>query len=314
MSSAQSEPDPARRERRLLLGATEAGERLDAVVAARLGIGRRAATRLLERARHNGRPARKGDRAAVGDELMLPEPGATDGAIDATPRIVRLTEDVAVLDKPAGLASVALAGSDAPSVAAWLAREVPGCSGVGAAGESGLVHRLDTGTSGILLAARNAAAHASLRAQFDRREVEKTYLAIVHGLAPESLTVSADIGQHPKSRRRMRALSGTDPDGRYWRSPASTRVDLLERLGSTSLVRATTRSGVRHQIRVHLAHAGYPLVGDALYGGATFAGIDGHLLHAETIAWCDASTGSRLVDRVPEPAAWSELRRSLRGS
>lgn len=291
----------------------EAGLRVDELLATRLALGRRAAVRIAARALHSGRRARKGDRVRAGDVIELPasedaEPLPAGGA----PHIVRVTRDVVVLDKPAGLASVRVAGSARASAADWLARAFPECAAVGPAGECGLAHRLDTGTSGLLLAARGDHAYRALRAQFDRHAIEKSYLALVAGDVAAPFEVAVAIGQHPKSRRRMRAVEASGRSTvRYAARPAATRVEPVELLGGTTIVRAVTTTGARHQIRVHLAHAGHPLVADALYGGTPRPGIARYFLHAERIRWTDPATGEPADDSAPEPETWAEIRRAL---
>jgi 23S rRNA pseudouridine1911/1915/1917 synthase len=302
---------------RIVVGAAEADLRLDELIAQRLAVGRRAAIRLAARSLRNGRPARKGDRVAEGDEIAVPSATAFPQPSlaadeDRNPRILRLTPEVAVVGKPLGLATVGLLGGAQASLAAWVARELPECAAVGARGECGLVHRLDAGTSGLLLAARTDRAYRALRSQFTRHAVEKTYLAIVEGSPATPLRIDVDVGQHHRSRRRMRAVTDRSPGAaRYVRRPAATVVEVIETLGRASLVRATTSTGARHQVRVHLAYAGHPLVGDVRYGGRAEAGWCGHLLHAESLRWVDPVSGEVALDRLELPHRWSEMRRRL---
>jgi len=285
----------------------EAGERLDAFLATRLGLGRRAASRLAERARINGRRARKGQRLAGGDRVEI-EP-ATEVSADESalaPHVLLEEELLVVLDKPPGLPTVAVRGRDGPSVAAWLTRRLPECAGVGGPGESGIVHRLDTWTSGVLLVARAPAAYQSLRGQFRRHHVEKRYLALVAGDLAEPVVIDAAIGQHQKSRTRVRALPAGE-HARYEATPAETTVAPVRRFGSLTLVEARTDTGARHQIRVHLAFAGHPLVADERYGGAPLEGVPHHLLHAAEVSWRDLRSDERRTIRVEPPSSWQEI-------
>lgn len=297
----------------LVAGASDGGRRLDDFVATALAIGRRAAVRLVERARVNGHAARKGQRLRSGDVVRVPRDAAPDAAATAVPHVVRETRDVLVLAKPPGLPSVALRGGTGDSLAARIAAHFPECAPVGRAGESGLVHRLDTGTSGLLLAARGDAAYASLRDQFRAHAVRKEYLALVAGELRAPLRIDTPIGQHHVSKRRMRAIAHDDRDQRYASRAACTDARPERVLAGATLVRATTTSGARHQIRVHLASAGHPLLGDPLYGDARGPELphDGFLLHACRIDWRDPSTGEATSDVLGPPPAWDEVLAAL---
>ena len=288
--------------KRLVVDEAQAGSRLDAYLASALGLGRAAAARLVGRVRLNGRRAPKGRTVQAGDEILLPGPQTVSSAM---PHLLAHDPDVLVLSKPSGLPSVALVGSEAPAVASWIARTHPECASVGRPGEAGVVHRLDTGTSGVLLVARSALAYASLRDQFDRHAVEKTYIAVVAGHLDRPLEIDVAIGQHKKSRTRVRALE--HPGRRYSVQQAETRVRPVRQIGAFTLVEATTSTGARHQIRVHLAHAGHPLVGDGTYGGPSVHGVDYALLHASQVAWTNPSSGQPEVAEDPLPEAWGPL-------
>lgn len=281
-----------------------AGKRLDAWLGEQLGLGRRAARRLAEGARINGRRAAKGTQVAAHDEVSLAVPRPLGREILDLDLVLASTEDLLVLEKPAGLPSIALPGREGPSLAAWLAAKHPECAPLGSPGESGLVHRLDTDTSGLLLAARTPSAYLALREQFRLHRVEKRYLALVSGALSRAMTCDQPIGQHPKSRRRMRLVTAPSTRARYAAQEAHSLVEPIRSVGPDTLVRVTTRTGVRHQIRVHLAGAGYPLVGDELYGGASRPGLRGHLLHAAELSWQNQD-GSRGEARSRLPLAWS---------
>ncbi len=299
---------------RLVVEDREAGRRLDLWLAERLGLGRRASARLVSRALRNGRPTTKGERVASGDEVLAPVQDSLPGGAAAGATVVRVTSEVLVLAKPAGLASVGVVGRPTPSLAAWVAGQHPECATVGAPGECGLAHRLDTGTSGLVLVARCEHAYRSLRRQFTGHAVEKSYLAVVAGEVRSPVRIAVPIGQHPKSRRRVRAVEKPEARGRYSSRDALTEVEPLRRVGSATLVRATTTSGARHQVRVHLAHVGHPLLGDPLYGGAAQAALPGFLLHAERLCWRDPRSDSRQEDRIEPPDSWAAaLARLARG-
>lgn len=293
----------------LVVDDTHAGRRLDEFLADALSIGRRAATRLAARARVDGRTARKGHRLRGGEVVRVPHATTSGAGADARGglTVVRATPDVLVLDKPAGLPSVALRGAVGDSVAARLANLHPECANVGRPGECGLAHRLDTGTSGLLLAARSDAAHRALRAQFRAHEIEKEYLAVVAGVLRGPIRIDTPIGQHRHAKRRMRAVPDPERASRWVTRPATTEVVPERALGRATLVRARTTTGARHQIRVHLASVGHPLLGDPLYGGEHADALPSFLLHACRVAWRDPASGERAVDEVAPPAEWSAV-------
>jgi len=303
---------PAARTLRLVAGPSDAGRRLDDVLAHALGIGRRAATRLVEDVRVNGRRAGKGVRLAAGDVVVVPEQRELLSRSEEPLDVVRTLDDVLVIAKPAGLPSVALRGARGDSLAARIATRHPECATVGRVGESGLAHRLDTGTSGLLLAARRSAAYAALRADFRAHRVTKEYLVLVGGRVERPTRVTLPVGQHRASRRRMRALA--DPTPRYSAQEAVTEVEPLRVVGRRTLVCARSTTGVRHQIRVHLASVGHPLVNDSLYGGELVPELPGFLLHASALRWRDPATGARQEDALALPEVWSRLLDVLAGS
>jgi 23S rRNA pseudouridine1911/1915/1917 synthase len=307
MSRLQPAPGPAPDGALELVVPAEAhGTRLDVWLARALGLGRRSAARLADRGRVNGRRAGKSTRIAAGDVITLAAPGPAESSADPGDVLVRGTADVLVLDKPAGLPAVALVGSERASLASWIAAHHPECAGIGSPGESGLVHRLDTDTSGLILAARHDRAYQALRDQFRRHEIEKTYLALASGRLTGRLSLAAPIGRHAKSRRRMRVVPPPPASGRYESQPALSIVEPERVLANATLVRVLTQTGVRHQVRVHLAAAGHPLIGDALYGGPPCPGAPGHLLHAAALVWRDLE-GARAEARSEMPADWQEI-------
>jgi len=285
---------PEKRAVRLVAGPADAGRRVDEVLARALGIGRRAATRLAREVRVNGRRSTKGARVAAGDELVVPSDAYAPPDGDAPLDLVATLADVLVLAKPAGLPSVALRGTAGESLAARIARRHPECAAVGRPGESGLVHRLDTGTSGLLLAARTRDAYAALRADFRAHRVEKEYLALASGRLEAAVRATAPIGQHRASKRRMRPVAG-DRARRYAVQPAETAVEPVRLFADTTL------------IRVHLASLGHPLVNDPLYGTERRNALPGFLLHASALRWRDPATCAARDDRVPLPETWQRL-------
>ena len=227
----------------------------------------------------NGRPAAKGVRVAPGDRVTLPDLPATITPEPGLALAVLHEDDALVaLDKPGGIPGHALDPRQRGTAAAFLLARYPEMADVGDPLAPGLVHRLDSGTSGLLVAARTRAAHCALRAALRARAVEKRYLAWVAGDASalDGARVALPLAHDPRDRRRMvPAAAGM----RAW--PAETSVMVVSTGRARSLVEATIRTGVTHQVRVHLAARGHPVLGDVLYGGAP-AGLPRgrHALHA----------------------------------
>lgn len=291
---------PAAHETIRIVPESAQGARLDAWLARELGVGRRAIVRMQDRIRCNGRRAIKGLRLRAGDLVeVLPAP---ESALPA-PTTHRSVGNVVVFAKPAGLPTLSLAGDSSDSLAARIAAHMaPAADALPP--ESGLVQRLDTGTSGLLLAGTDEGAVAGLRAQMHGSEWEKAYLCIVSGSLTSRMLIDTAIGQHPNSRRRMRAISDPTARSRYRPLPACSRVEPLATRSGRSLVRVRTTTGHRHQVRVHLASIGHPILGDTMYGGELLRDAPGHCLHAESIRWIHPATGSTELDSHPPPTWW----------
>jgi 23S rRNA pseudouridine1911/1915/1917 synthase len=174
--------------------------------------------------------------------------------------------DLVVVDKPAGLVVHPAAGHADGTLVNALLFHVPTLSGIGGEIRPGIVHRLDKDTSGVMVIAKNDAAHRKLAANWNSEHVRKEYLAIVYGTPdPDRGTIDAPIGRDPRDRKRMAVV----PSGRR----AVTDFEVVERLRYSSLVRCRLRTGRTHQIRVHLKHLGHPIIGDPLYSGPQWKGI-----------------------------------------
>jgi 23S rRNA pseudouridine1911/1915/1917 synthase len=207
--------------------------------------------------------------------------------------------DLIAVDKPAGMPSHALRADETDTVANFLLARFPEVAGIGTHTlEAGLVHRLDTETSGVLLAARNAAAHRALRRQFRDRRVEKEYLAVVEGDVAHAGQIRTPIAHAAHNRRKMRIATAHTPGAR----PAETSYRPLEGFGDTTVLAVEIRSGVMHQIRVHLASVGHPVVGDPLYGHAGGRAAPRHLLHASRLLVQHPVSGRGVEIRSPLPA------------
>lgn len=270
------------------------GPRLDAFLAAALaGLSRRLVRRVIAEGavRVNGRRAAKGLRLRPGDRVTLPD---LPDALAPEPALALpvLHEDaaLAVIDKPGGMPAHALDPRRRGTAAAFVLARWPETADIGDALAPGLIHRLDGGTSGVLVVARTAESFAALRAALAARRIEKRYLAVVAGRA-EDARVDTPLAHDSRDRRRMAAA---EPGDRSW--PAETEIRVVERGHERSLVAVTMRTGVTHQIRVHLALTGHPVVGDALYGGPPAALPEGrHALHASGITLPHPTDG-RLMD------------------
>ncbi len=208
-------------------------------------------------------------------------------------RVVHLDAALAVVEKPAGLVVHPAPSHHGPT----LVGELAGILGGGPEPERpGIVHRLDKGTSGLMVVARTDAAHAALQAQVRRREVERAYLALAHGrIASRTGTIDAPIGRAPRQRHRM-AVSGAAS------RQARTHFTVLELLAAESYLAARLETGRTHQIRAHLAAIGHPLVGDPTYGGELKYGLERPFLHAHRLSFAHPESGERLSFSSELPA------------
>lgn len=286
----------------LVVDPADAGRRLDVWLAERLPAFSRERVRVLlalGRVRVDGVARRTGVRLAAGVAVRVTGiPPATAPLPVANPAltlpVVHTDPWLYVVDKPAGLPTVPLGPDDLHSVASALVAMDQSLRGIGPRPlEPGLLHRLDNGTSGLLLVARTPASYAALAAALDRDEVEKCYTALVVGDPGGAGEVTWPIA-HAADRTRMEVVRDPSQAAARHARPACTRLRVLERRGAFSLVEARITSGARHQIRVHLAALGHPLAGDELYGGPP--GPTGrHFLHASRIELAHPGTGEGLV-------------------
>jgi 23S rRNA pseudouridine1911/1915/1917 synthase len=207
-------------------------------------------------------------------------------------RVVHLDEALAVVDKPAGLVVHPAPSHSGPTLVGELG-DILG--GGGDPERPGIVHRLDKGTSGLLVVARDDEAHAALQAQVGRREVERVYLALVGGkLGSRTGTIDAPIGRAARQRHRM-AVSGAAS------RQARTHFTVLELLSLESYLEARLETGRTHQIRAHFAAIGHPLTGDVTYGGARRYSLQRQFLHAHRLAFDHPFSGERLSFESPLP-------------
>lgn len=282
--------------------ATEGG-RLDKVVAKLFGVSRgRAMDWIAEgRVKVDGRRAPKGAPVAPGSRISVdrPPPDTPVAQPDLAIRIVHADAAIVVADKPAGMPSHPLKPGEKGTAANALVGRFPELAAIGPhAREGGLVHRLDTDTSGLLLAARNDSAYAMLRAQFTARTVDKGYLALAQGEIHAGGEIALPLAHEgPK----MAAISDPEYAAAHGARPAVTRFMPVERRGGFTLLDVEIPTGVMHQIRAHLAFIGHPLAGDALYGGPLMPGLERHFLHASRLGFAHPD-GSRARFESPLPA------------
>ena len=291
---------------------SQAGRRADVWLSEAVeGLTRSAAARLLEEGRvtRGGRPLSKSARLTGGEtvEVSLPEPEPVDLIPQDIPLdVVYEDGDVIVVNKPKGLVVHPAPGHpDGTLVNALLFHCGASLSGVGGALRPGIVHRIDRDTSGLIIAAKNDCAHQALSAQLQDHTLARTYQCIVTGnLRRDSGAVDAPIGRHPTDRKRMAVVSG----GR----PAVTRYQVLERFPGFTHVRCRLETGRTHQIRVHMAHIGHPILGDTVYGARRpVPGLQGQCLHAAGLRFRHPRTGETVELSCPLPPEFQEQLRKL---
>jgi 23S rRNA pseudouridine1911/1915/1917 synthase len=247
-----------------------------------------------------------------GDEILVTIPDAAPARPE--PQDIPLDilfddEDVVVVNKPAGLVVHPAAGNPDGTLVNALLHHVKDLSGIGGEVRPGIVHRLDKGTSGVMVIAKNDAAHRELSRQFHDREIEKEYVALVWGLVQQRKRIDASIGRDPKNRQKMSTRATRARE-------AVTRVTWARDLRGLTLVRVAIATGRTHQIRVHLSAIGHPIVGDALYGGVhrrvpgqfrALQRLTRPFLHAEKLAFTHPRTGERLTFVAPLPPDLEEV-------
>lgn len=280
-----------------------AGERADAFLARSVpGLTRSAAQRLLEEGgvTCGGRPVRKNDRLSPGDvlQVQLPDPQP----VDAAPQNISLDvvfedADVIVVNKPVGMVVHPAPGHpDGTLVNALLYHCGGSLSGINGALRPGIVHRIDRDTSGLIIAAKNDRAHLALAAQLQDHSLAREYEAVAVGaLREDAGTISAPIGRHPVDRKRMAV---DHKNGRQ----AVTHWSVLARYPGATHVACRLETGRTHQIRVHLASIGHPLLGDVVYGAKKpYPGLAGQCLHARKLRFLHPSTGLPVELECPLP-------------
>ncbi len=241
--------------------------------------------------------------------VEVPEPVPTCAQAEDIPlEIVYQDQDLAVVFKPSGMVVHPAAGNETGTLVNALLKHLDNLSGIGGEIRPGIVHRIDKDTSGLLLVAKNDMAHLSLSEQIRAHSVHRVYRAIViGGFKADSGTVDAPIGRHPTDRKRMAIV----PDGRE----AVTHWSVLEPLRGATLIECRLTTGRTHQIRVHMASIGHPVLGDPVYGPkrSPYPVAGGQLLHACRIGFVHPRTGEEMIFEAPPEERFTMWLEKLRG-
>lgn len=281
--------------------AEDAGTRADVFLAAKLGVSRSNVQKLLEDGRvKRGEKIIKANykvRAAEMFVVDIPEPEPIEAVPENIPLdIIYEDDDVVVLNKARGMVVHPAPGNYTGTLVNALLYHCSNLSGINSAIRPGIVHRLDKDTSGIMIVAKNDAAHISLSQQIQSKNAVRTYLAVVRGnIKTDSGTIETQIARDKTDRKKMAVVKEGGRD-------AITDYEVLERFGKYTLVRCKLRTGRTHQIRVHMEYLGYPLVGDPKYSPMkTPFGIKGQALHSHTLEFTHPRTGERMKFEAPLP-------------
>ncbi len=256
-----------------------------------------------------GQPVKASQRLLGGEilDIQLPPTAPTDLIPENIPLDIRYEDDdMLAINKPAGMVVHPSAGHTQGTLVNAILAYCPDLPGIGGEKRPGIVHRLDKDTSGLLLVAKHDRALRHLQAQFKSRRVEKTYLALVVGqIQPDQALIDAPIGRDPRHRQRMSVIP---PFSSAAARPAQTDYRLQHTFARYSLLECTPHTGRTHQIRVHLAYIGYPIVNDTLYGlrQRQFA-APGHALHAARLCFARPSDDQSLTLEAELPLAWQTI-------
>ena len=297
---------------RELTAATEhAGVRLDAFLSADGALTRSQAARLIAegRVRVNGKPAAKSARLSGGETVTVDVPQLRETALppqDIPLDVVYEDDDVIVVNKPTGLVVHPAPGHpDGTLVNALLHHCGDSLSGIGGEKRPGIVHRIDRDTSGLIIAAKNDAAHLALSAQLKDHSLSRTYECLVTGnMKQDSGTVDAPIGRSSADRKKMAVV----PTGRR----AVTHWEVVARYPGVTHLRCRLETGRTHQIRVHMAYIGHPILGDTVYGAKKpVPGLTGQCLHAAGLRFIHPRTGEPVELHCPLPPEFTAMLQKL---
>lgn len=281
--------------------AEDAGTRADVFLAAKLGVSRSNMQKLLEdgRVKRGEKIIKANYKVRAGEMFVvdIPEPEPIEAVPENIPLdIIYEDDDVVVLNKARGMVVHPAPGNYTGTLVNALLYHCSNLSGINSAIRPGIVHRLDKDTSGIMIVAKNDAAHISLSQQIQSKTAVRTYLAVVRGnIKTDSGTIETQIARYKTDRKKMAVVKEGGRD-------AITDYEVLERFGKYTLVRCKLRTGRTHQIRVHMEYLGYPLVGDPKYSPMkTPFGIKGQALHSHTLEFTHPRTGERMKFEAPLP-------------
>lgn len=281
--------------------AEDAGTRADVFLAAKLGVSRSNMQKLLEdgRVKRGEKIIKANYKVRAGEMFVvdIPEPEPIEAVPENIPLdIIYEDDDVVVLNKARGMVVHPAPGNYTGTLVNALLYHCSNLSGINSAIRPGIVHRLDKDTSGIMIVAKNDAAHISLSQQIQSKTAVRTYIAVVRGnIKTDSGTIETQIARDKTDRKKMTVVKEGGRD-------AITDYEVLERFGKYTLVRCKLRTGRTHQIRVHMEYLGYPLVGDPKYSPMkTPFGIKGQALHSHTLEFTHPRTGERMKFEAPLP-------------
>lgn len=281
--------------------AEDAGTRADVFLAAKLGVSRSNMQKLLEdgRVKRGEKIIKANYKVRAGEMFVvdIPEPEPIEAVPENIPLdIIYEDDDVVVLNKARGMVVHPAPGNYTGTLVNALLYHCSNLSGINSAIRPGIVHRLDKDTSGIMIVAKNDAAHISLSQQIQSKTAVRTYHAVVRGnIKTDSGTIETQIARDKTDRKKMAVVKEGGRD-------AITDYEVLERFGKYTLVRCKLRTGRTHQIRVHMEYLGYPLVGDPKYSPMkTPFGIKGQALHSHTLEFTHPRTGERMKFEAPLP-------------
>jgi 23S rRNA pseudouridine1911/1915/1917 synthase len=307
----------------ITVDAEHAGSRLDRFLAAVLDTISRSQVQKLIKDGHvnvDGRPAKPNLPLKVGQSVVVEIPEPIESSVAAEPIPVPIfyqDEDIVVVDKPAGMVVHPAAGHASGTLVNALLHSVDDLSGIGGEKRPGIVHRLDKGTSGLMVVAKHDAAHEALAQQFHDRQVDKEYIALVWGEVQPGRRIDTPIGRDPENRKKMSARARRSRE-------AVTRVIRTEPLTrALTLAVVAIHTGRTHQIRVHLSAIGHPVVGDALYGGVhrrvpgdlrAVTRLERPFLHAARLAFRHPVDGRRMEFTSSLPADLQSVLVQLRES
>ncbi len=297
----------------LTVDAQDDGARIDAYLRAHTAFSRsRVSAMMLEGAVFvDGKEVEKPSlKVAAGQRVTLAVPRTRETGIvaqDIPLDILYQDADVVIVNKPCGMVVHPAAGNEDGTLVNALLYHVRDLSGIGGEMRPGIVHRLDKDTSGLILIAKNDAAHAALSAQFKARTMEKHYRAVAYGqFGEEQGLIDAPIARHPVDRKKMAIV----PDGR----PSRTEWKVLERLRGATYLDVHLLTGRTHQIRVHMQSIGHPLLGDRIYAPniRLSVQIPRLMLHAYSLSFTHPATGAQMTLLAPLPEAFEKTIQKLR--